>query len=154
MNAAIQHLRQGLGDDGAHAAIAERQRVGAQGHDDARLGFGERRAESAGVAAHQVELQAGEFVIGDAHFAELAEAGIDAVDGPVIFRGAAHHFARCLHLSDGGGGDLNPDGTVRDGGDFAQGKGLSAELQHSAGIIARDGAFLNSESSVELGYGH
>ena len=99
MNAAIQHERQRLGDDGAHAAVAERQRVGAQGHDDARLGLGERRAQPAGVAAHQVELQAGEFVIGYAHFAELAEAGVDAVDGRVIFHRAAHHLARCLHLS-------------------------------------------------------
>ena len=107
MNAAIQHERQRLGKHRAHAAIAERQRVGAQGHDDARLRLGERRAEPAGVAAHQIELQAREFVTGDAHFAQFAEAGIDAVDRQVIFRGAAHHRARGVHLGDRGGSDLD-----------------------------------------------
>jgi hypothetical protein len=154
MHARVQHVRQSLGDDGAHAAIAERQRVGAQSHDDARFRLGERYREPAGVAAHQVELQAGQLVVRDAHFAELAEAGVDAVDGEAIFGDAAHDVARGVHLGDGGGVDLNADGGVRDGGDFVQRKRLTAELQHSVRIITRDGRFLNRESSVELKYGH
>src|ERR1035441_1093247 len=136
------------------AAPAERQRVGAQSHDDARFRLGERYREPAGVAAHQVELQAGQLVVRDAHFAELAEAGVDAVDGEAIFGDAAYDIARGVHLGDGGGVDLNADGGVRDGGDFVQRKRLTAELQHSVGIITRDGRFLNRESSVEFKYGH
>ena len=138
----------------AHTAIAEGQGVSAQGHDDARLRLGERRPKPAGVAAHEVELQAGKFAVRNAHFAEFAEAGIDAVDGEGIVRDAAHHGARGVHLGDGGMGDLHTDGPsgypVRDLGDFVQREGLSTELQHSARIITRAGRFLNRESSVKL----
>jgi hypothetical protein len=76
------------------------------------------------VAAHQVELQASEFAVRDAHLAEFAKAGIDAVDGEATFGDAAHHGARGVHLGDGGGGDLNADGPrgypVRDPSDFVQ----------------------------------
>ena len=154
MHAAIQHQRQSLGEDGADAAVSKCQRIGAQGHDDSRFGFGERRAESAGVAAHQVELEAGEFVTGDADFAELAETGIDAVDRDVMFGDVSDDCARGIHLRDRGGSDLHLGGGVGDGGDFPQGEGLSTEQHHSARIIARHPVFLNIESSVELEYGH
>ena len=136
MHAAIQQQGEGLGEDGAHAAIAQGQGVGAQGHDDAGFGLGERRAEAAGVAADEVELEVGEFVIGDADFAELAEAGIDAVDGEVVIGGAAHYGAGSFHLGDGGGRDVDAHGGVRDGGDLMERERLSAELQHSVRIIA------------------
>ncbi len=149
VHAAIQHECQGLGKDGADAAVPKCQRIGAQGHDDSRFGFRERWAEPAGVAAHQVELQAGEFVIGDADFAELPEAGIDAVDRDVMLGDVLDHCARGVHLRDRGRSDLHLGGCVGDGGDFPQGEGLSTEQHHSARIIARHPAFLNIESSVK-----
>ena len=139
---------------GEGEALHQGQPIGAQGHNDARLRLRQRCAEAAGVAAHQVQLQARELAVRDAHFAEFAEAGIDAVDGEGIVRDAAHHGARGVHLGDGGMGDLHTDGPsgypVRDLGDFVQREGLSTELQHSARIITRAGRFLNRESSVKL----
>jgi hypothetical protein len=52
-------------------------------------------------------------------------------------------------LSDGIRGDSEADGGVGDLGDFVQRKGLSTELQHSVGIITRDGRILKRKSSVE-----
>ncbi len=122
VHAAIQHQRERLGDQGADAAVAERERVGAQGHDDARLRFGERLAEAAGVAADEIELEAIEFVIGDADFAEFAEAGVDAVDGarsmPVTRRTTSRE---CSIWAIGGLGAIRScTECVRNGGDFAQ----------------------------------
>ena len=154
VHAAIQHECQSLGKDRAHAAVSKCQRIGAQGHDDSRFGFGERWAEPAGVAAHQVELEACDFVTGDAHFAEFPEAGIDAVDRDVMFGDVLDDCARGIHLRDRGRSDLHLRGGVGDGGDFPQREGLSTEQHHSARIIARHPAFLNIESSVELRYGH
>ena len=125
--AAIQHGCQSLGKHRAHAAVAECQRIGAQGHDDARLRLGERRAQPAGVAAYQIELQAREFVTGNTHLAQFAEARIDAVNRQVIFRRPPHHRARGVHLGDRGWSDLDRCGSIRDGGNFPQRKRLSAE---------------------------
>src|ERR1017187_8559528 len=100
-------------------AVSEGQGVGAQGHDDARFGFGERWAEAAGVAAHEVELEAGEFAVRDAPFAEFAEAGVDAINGERIFGDAAHHVAGGVHLGDGGRGNLKTYGVPRDPSDLA-----------------------------------
>ena len=136
VHAAIQHLRQRLGEHRAHAAVAERQRIGAQGHHHARLRFGERRAQPAGVAAHQIELQAVEVVTGNAHFAQLAEAGIDAVDRQVICGRPAHHLARGLHLGDRGGAIRICAEASAMAAISRKRKRLSAEFHHSGRIIA------------------
>ena len=100
VDTAIQHLYERQRHQRTHTAIAERQRVGAQRHHHAGLGFGERASETARVAAHQVKLQAIDGVVGNAHFAELAEARIDAVNRQARFRNASHHLPRRLHLGD------------------------------------------------------
>ena len=79
------------------------------------------------MAAYQIELQAREFVTGNTHLAQLAEARIDAVNRQVIFSRPAHHRARGVHLSDRGRSDLDLYGSIRDGGNFPQRKRLSAE---------------------------
>ena len=103
VHAAIQHVHERLRYQRSNPAIPERQRVGAQSHHDPRFGLRKRTAQPAGMAAHQVELQAVNGVIGNAHFTELAEAGIDAVDRDARRGGTPHHVTRGLHLADGEG---------------------------------------------------
>ena len=71
MDSAVEHRDEGFSDDGAHAGVPESEGIGAEGEHDARFGLGERGADSAGVAAYEVDLELGEVGVGDADFAEF-----------------------------------------------------------------------------------
>src|SRR5262249_32522505 len=75
MHAGVEHRCERLRDHWTDAAVSERQRVRPQRDDCARLGFRQRAPNAAGVAANQIELQPLDLVLGDAHLAQLAEAG-------------------------------------------------------------------------------
>ena len=83
-HAAIEHLAEGVDDDGAHAGVAFRQRVGAQQHHGARVGERKRFADADGVRAHQVDLQLADLIADDVHIAQLAHARRDRVGNFVV----------------------------------------------------------------------
>ena len=69
--------------DGAppDAGMTEREARRLQRQDQTDHGIGQRRAEAAHVRQHETPLQLLDLVRRDAHRRELAEPGIDAVDG-------------------------------------------------------------------------
>ena len=75
----VEHRGHELGDRGAHAGVAARHRVEADGHGRAHDLARERHADADGVAAHEVLLQLLDLVDGDVRGGQLAEAGGDAV---------------------------------------------------------------------------
>ena len=81
MNAVVEHGDQQLEQRGAHAAEALGEHVGAQQQHGADFRLGERIADSAGMAADQIGLELCELIGGDANVGQLAEAGVDAIDG-------------------------------------------------------------------------
>ncbi len=81
MNFRVEHLAQGVNDARADAAEAFCQSVGAKKHHGAGFRFAEGLADSAGVRAHQIDLQLRDLFGGNSDGRELAEAGVDAVGG-------------------------------------------------------------------------
>ena len=69
-NAAVEHFADGVDDDGAHAGVAFRERVGAEQHHGARFGDCQRFADADGVRAHQVDLKFADLISGDADVAQ------------------------------------------------------------------------------------
>jgi hypothetical protein len=104
------------------------------------------------MAAYEVQLELGKIFIGNADFAELAEAGVDAVDGEVGGGGAAYGGTGLLHLGDGGGGESESQRRVGDLRDLVEREGLSTELQHSDDRLPLIASHLKSDSTVEYVY--
>jgi hypothetical protein len=83
-----EHREQGLHHVRPDARGAARE-AGRLGREDEPHHLGrQRRADADGVRADEVELQALEGVVVDAGRGELAEAGVDAIDGPAAGEGA------------------------------------------------------------------
>ena len=108
MNFGVQHRAKDFDGFGADAAESFGERVGAEKHHRAGFGFAERRADSASVGAHEIDLELADLFGGDADGSELAEAGVDAVRGFAAGGDA---------IDDGAGGFHALDG-VRSEGDF------------------------------------
>ena len=85
MNACVEQGDQHLDGLFAHSAEALGENVCAQQEHGADFGLGKRLAQAAGMASHQIHLQVAEAVSRNANVRELAEAGIDAVDGNSSF---------------------------------------------------------------------
>jgi hypothetical protein len=71
------------------------------GQHQAQHGGCKRLAHAHAVRADQVELQLLQLVLGDARAGQLAEAGVDAVDGGVAGGGLLHHGGAALHVVPG-----------------------------------------------------
>ena len=72
------------------------QRVGAQQHHGAGFGNGERFADADGVGADEIDLQFADLVAGDAHVAELANAGGDGIGELVVCDDVVDHGAGAI----------------------------------------------------------
>jgi len=82
------------------------------------------------MAADQIELEAVDGFVGDSHFAELAETGVDAVDRTVAVGSLADNAFGSGHLGYGVGGEFDAGVAVCDGGKIGEGQRLSTKLQH------------------------
>ena len=88
------------------------------------------------MAADEIGLELGEMIAGDADVSELAEAGVDAVDGlprgdNALDEGAARGHALARGVSDGDGTTIE-----RDGFDFGKSEGLAVELERFHNVDA------------------
>src|SRR5437879_1066794 len=79
-NAAIVQLAEQLDDFQTNAAQTQRKHIGPQQDQGADFRFGERVADTAGMTAHQVQLQLTQFIGWNMNIRELAEAGAYAID--------------------------------------------------------------------------
>src|SRR5262249_46728083 len=80
-HAAVVHLAGRVGRSGRAAGVRRGGGLDAQGEGQAGLADAQQRADADGVAAEEVFLEGEHLVGGDALVGELAEAGVDAVDG-------------------------------------------------------------------------
>jgi len=76
----VEHARQQIDEIRSRARETLGDDIGAQQHHRPYLTFGEMRADTHGVAAHEIDLQFGKPVRRNGHFRELAETGGDSVD--------------------------------------------------------------------------
>jgi hypothetical protein len=97
-----------------------RERSGEQQHDGARLDLGERRADTAGVAQHEVALQRGPLLAGDHHVLQLAHAGRDPVDRRRRARDVVHEASRLRDTARRLGAERDARTLACDGGDILQ----------------------------------
>ena len=105
MDTGVEHRAKRFNDDGAHAAEAFGEGVGAEEHHGASFRDGERSADSTGVGADKIDLQLADLFGRDAHGGEFAEAGVDAVGGFVGGDQAVNDGAGGPHAGDGGGSE-------------------------------------------------
>src|SRR5208282_4638155 len=96
MNAAIQHLAEGIDDDGARAGKALGERVGAKQNHAASHVFSQRFAHPCSVRAHQVDLELADGIRRNAQVGELAHAGVDGVGHAVVFDQVIDHGASAV----------------------------------------------------------
>jgi hypothetical protein len=130
--AAREHREQRLDDDRARAAESLGEHVGAQQHHRARLLRGQRRADAARVAAHEVELQLAQLVGRHRHVRELPEAGVDAVDDARLRDDSFDRRARSLHARARRSRERHPDLAARHPRDLLQRQWLSVEFKHES----------------------
>jgi len=93
MDVVIQEREERLHDFGANTAESLGEDVGAEQKHGAHFFFGQWIANAAGVAAHQIALQSSDFSGFDADVGELAEAGIDPINGCTPCEKAIDHSA-------------------------------------------------------------
>ena len=86
MNFSIEEARQHLDDFSANSAEALGEDVCAQQEHGPDFGLRQRSAQSASMAPQQIHLQFRKMVARDANVRELAEAGVDAIDGDFFSR--------------------------------------------------------------------
>ena len=114
MDACVDEREQPLDHDRAHARETAREARGLQHHDQPHGRVGERRADAGRVRAHEVELQRGELVVGDARLRQLAEAGVDAVERFAGGESRAHGGKRRFDRSPPAFGERDGVGAARD----------------------------------------
>ncbi len=84
----LDHPHEVLEERQPHAAVSERQRVGAERQHEANdLGL-ELRSRSRGVAPDQIHLELLHVLVGDADRLELPESRVDPVDGAPLLEDA------------------------------------------------------------------
>ena len=98
MHAAIQHRAQSFRHHRAHSGKSLGDGIRPQRQHRPRFRLAQRRAHSAGMAAHQIHLQFANLFAGNPHGGELAETGIDAIYRLVRGDQPLDHRARCQHL--------------------------------------------------------
>ncbi len=114
-NALVEHLEQHLNEQGADAAHAAAERVGAQQHHAADDLVGIRLAGAGAVAEDQVGGELVAHLLGDGDLLELAEAGGDAVGNAPLGGDLLGERAGLLHGLERGGSQLDRRVVARDG---------------------------------------
>ena len=97
MNACVEQGDQHLDGFFAHSAEALGEDVCAQQEHGPDFGLGKGLAQAAGMASHQIHLQVAKAVSRNANVRELAEAGIDAVDGNFFLENVLDRLAGRVH---------------------------------------------------------
>ena len=114
-HALVEHLEQHLHEDGANAAHAAAQRVGAQQHHAADDLVSIRLAGGGAVAEDQVGGELIAHLLGDGDLLELAEARGDAVGDAALGSDLLGQGAGLLHGLQRGGSQLNGRVVASDG---------------------------------------
>jgi len=86
MHAPIHHVAEKVDDLGSHARSARGEGVGAEHEDRPNDVLRQRRPDPDGMAAHEVPLQRPQIVVRHTHGREIAEPGVDPVDGILALR--------------------------------------------------------------------
>ena len=102
MNSSIEEAHQHLDDFSANSAEALGEDICAQQEHGPDFGIRQRSAQSASMAPQQIHLQFRKMVARDADVRELAEAGIDAVDGNFFFENFLDELAGCVYARQSG----------------------------------------------------
>jgi hypothetical protein len=103
IDARVQQRHHRVDDLGPHSGETAREARHLEQHDEAHHRIVERRADADAMREDQVLLQQLELVGRDVRLRELAEAGVDAVDGPALLDDARHGArAFCKPLARGG----------------------------------------------------
>lgn len=129
-DAFVQESEEAFGDLGADAGEAPGEDVGADEHDGADDGFGEGVADATGVGAEDVVLKGFEAAGVDADIGELAEAGVDAIDGAVLEGEGFDDGAGLAHALEGVVGELDLFAGAGHGADLFEAEALPVESNH------------------------
>ena len=129
-DAMVEEGEEAAGDLGADAGESFGEDIGANEHDGADDGFGEGFADAAGVGADDVVLEGGEVRGIDADMGEVAEAGVDAVDGAVLEGEAFNDGAGLTHAPEGLGREFHGFTGAGDRGDLVKVQALPVESNH------------------------
>src|SRR5947199_9738538 len=93
------------------------------------------------MTAHQIELETLDLIAADAHLAQLAESGVDAVHGPLTAGEFANYALRRFHPGYGLWRDLDALASARNRGDLGERELLATESEHLATEYRRLFAF-------------
>src|SRR6266576_5407198 len=105
MDAMFQHRAEGLHNGGAHAAQPFRQGIRTQQHNRASFHFGQRCADSAGVASNQIDLERSNLVRRDSNFGQIAETSVHTVGRRLGGHDSFDHGTRGEHPRASFGGE-------------------------------------------------
>ena len=114
-NALVEHLEKHLNEEGAHAAHAAAQGVGAQEHHAAHDLVGIRLAGGGAVAEDQVGGEGVGHLLRHRNLGKVAEAGGDAVGHAALGGDLLGERAGLLHRFESGRGQLDRGVVARDG---------------------------------------
>src|SRR6266550_276292 len=105
MDAMFQQRAEDLHNRGAHAAQPFREGIRTQQHDRASFHFGQRCADTAGVAANQIDLERSNLVRRDSNFGQVAKTRVHAVGCRLRGHNSFDHSTRGEHPRASFGGE-------------------------------------------------
>jgi len=129
VHAAIHHVAEQVDDLGPHSRSAGRERVGSEHEDRSHDVLRKRRPDADGMAPHEIPLECAQLVVRDAHRREVAETGVDAVNGIVRPCDLGDDLRRLPDLALRGSVEPDRDAAARDRDDIRDGQVVAGEPQ-------------------------
>ena len=127
MHPPVDHVAKEVDDLGPNTGSACGEGVGTQNEDRAHDVRGKRWPDAGGVAAQEIALERAELVVRNAHGREVAESGVDAINGIVGLRDFCDDPRRLLDLPLRGAVEAHGDVAARDGDDVRNGEVVARE---------------------------
>src|SRR5260370_22650556 len=136
MDAVFQHRARNFDKRRAHSAQPFRQCIRPQQHNRAGFRFRQRRADSAGEAANQIDLESSNLVGRNSNFGQVAETRVHAVGSRLSGYDAFDHRARGDHPRARFGGERRLGAAQRHFIELFEGEIVAGEVDnHFAGGV-------------------
>src|SRR3981189_1169407 len=145
MDAMCQHRAEDLHNRGAHAAQPFRHGIRTQQPNRASFHFGQRCADTAGVASNQIDLERSNLVRRDSNFGQIAETSVHAVGCRLGGHNSFDYRARSEHPRAGFGGERCRGAVQGHFKELFEGKVVAGEVDgHCAGGVESSSAVWTS----------
>src|SRR2546423_2155501 len=127
MHAPIHHVAKKVDDLGSHARSSRSERVGAEHEDRPNDVLRQRRPDPDGMAADEIALERPQLVVRHTHGREIAEPGVDAVDGILALRDLGDDLCGLTDLALRGTVEAHRNAPARDPDDVGDGEVVTGE---------------------------